>query len=164
MLLGEVCDDEGLYLIEHLLLRPRSSDSELFDVCVDGSGTACSDEDPYSFRASVVLPYWPSRFQSLTFRNFFENLIREQAPAHVQLKICWIDHLQMESFEQALQKWLIALKTESFGSSILVEAQNQLLTLLQQLRSVFPTAELHDCDDDNSGEPVRLGSTNLGVF
>jgi len=164
VLLGEVCDDEGLYLIEHLLLRPRSSDSELFDVCVDGSGTACSDEDPYSFRASVVLPYWPSRFQSLTFRNFFENLIREQAPAHVQLKICWVDHLQMESFEQALQKWLIALKTESFGSSILVEAQNQLLTLLQQLRSVFPTAELHDCDDDNSGEPVRLGSTNLGVF
>ncbi len=90
--------------------------------------------------------------------------MREQTPAHIQLKICWIDHLQMQDFETALKNWLLALHSETFDSSELVDRQNALLTVLQQLRSVYPTAELHDCDDDNGGEPVRLGSTNLGVF
>jgi hypothetical protein len=164
VLQSPVCDDEGLYLIEHLLLRPRNPDSELFDVCVGNSSMACSDDDPYSFRASVVLPYWPRRFQDLAFRRFFEDLIREQAPAHVQLKICWIDQVQMEGFERALHDWLNALHSETFDSPLLVEKQNALLQLLQQLRSVFPTSTLHDCDDDDSGEPVRLGSTNLGAY
>lgn len=164
LLLSHVCNDEGLYLIEHVLLRPRDNNSDLFDICVGDTGTACSDEDPYSFRASVIMPYWPQRFQQLTFRTFFENLMREQTPAHIQLKICWIDHLQMQDFETALKNWLLALHSETFDSSELVDRQNALLTVLQQLRSVYPTAELHDCDDDNGGEPVRLGSTNLGVF
>ena len=164
VLMSEACNDEGLYLIEHLLLRPRSATSDLLDACVDADHNACSDDDPYSFRASVVLPYWPSRFQSLAYRIFFENLIREQAPAHIQLKICWIDHLQMEQFESALHHWLQALQSDAFSSDLLVAAQNDLLEILQQLKSIYPAATLHDCEDDDSGEPVRLGSTNLGLF
>jgi len=54
--------------------------------------------------------------------------------------------------------------TKSFNSNLLATAQNQLLVILEQLKSIFPTATLHDCEDDDSGTPVRLGSTNLGVF
>jgi hypothetical protein len=160
---GEVCNSEGFYLIEHLLLRPRTAAALLPAVCI-GSESGCSDEDWFSFRASVVLPYWPRRFRNLSFRHFFERLVREQAPAHVQLKICWIDHEQMQQLETALQAWLQALATEPFASPLLTQTQNELLAILQQLRSKYPTATLHDCDDDDSGEPVRLGSTNLGGF
>lgn len=159
----EVCNSEGLYLIEHLLLRPRSLLADLPEVCI-GTDAGCSDEDWFSFRASIVLPYWPQRFQSIAFRQFFERLVREQAPAHVLLKVCWIDHEQMVELELALHEWLDRLATEPFGSALLTTAQNALLAILQRLRSKYPTATLHDCDDDDSGEPVRLGSTNLGGF
>ena len=164
VLLSEACDSEGMYLIEHILLRPRNASSTFPDICINQDHGACTDEDPYSFRASVVLPYWPTRFQNLAFRNFFENLIREQAPAHVHLKICWVDHLQMVEVEKALNTWLQALRNEEFNSNLLAAAQNQLLVILEQLKSIYPTATLHDCEDDDSGTPVRLGSTNLGVF
>ncbi|WP_432695156.1 hypothetical protein ACQUQP_11410 [Marinobacterium sp. YM272] len=163
VLKSTVCNDEGMYLIEHLLLRPRRADAELPTVCLDEQGTACSDEDPFSFKASVILPYWPQRFRNLAFRRFFENLLREQAPAHIHLKICWIDHWQMAALEQALHAWLEALASEAFDSPLLTERQNTLIEVLGSLRSVYPTATLHDCDDDDSGAPVRLGSTNLGV-
>ncbi|MEH6628274.1 MAG: hypothetical protein V7739_17660 [Motiliproteus sp.] len=158
-----VCNDEGMYLIEHLLLRPRRAEAELPTTCLGSDSNACSDEDPFSFKASVILPYWPTRFRNMAFRQFFENLLREQAPAHVHLKICWINHWQMVALEQALRGWLAALASEAFASPLLTQRQNALIEVLGSLRSVYPTATLHDCDDDDSAEPVRLGSTNLGV-
>lgn len=160
---GLKCNNEGMYLIEHLLLRPRRANARLLDVCLHPEKASCGDEDPYSFRASVILPYWPKRFQSLSYRRFLENSLREQSPAHVHLKICWIDHTQMAVFEVRLQAWLQALATEAFDSELLNQTQNDLIDILEQLKTVFPTARLHDCRDDDDGQPVLLGSTNLGT-
>ncbi|MDD1625989.1 MAG: hypothetical protein LUQ26_00720, partial [Methylococcaceae bacterium] len=33
---------------------------------------------------------------------------------------------------------------------------------LSKLQSIYPPATLHDCDDSNDDNPVRLGSTMLG--
>ncbi|RCU50561.1 hypothetical protein DU002_09080 [Corallincola holothuriorum] len=159
---GIHCASEGFYLIEHLLLRPRTDQARLLTACIDSS-SGCGDEDPYSFRASVILPYWPTRFQQAGFRRFFEHTIREQAPAHIHLKICWIDHHQMEQLEQVYQQWCQQMATQPFDSASLTQAQNQLITQLAQLKSVYPAAVLHDCRDDDTTTPVRLGSTNLGV-
>jgi hypothetical protein len=38
-----------------------------------------------------------------------------------------------------------------------------VLALLARLRNVYPAATLHDCDDGSDLNPVRLGSTALGV-
>lgn len=38
-----------------------------------------------------------------------------------------------------------------------------VLALLARLRNVYPAATLHDCDDGSDVNPVRLGSTALGV-
>jgi hypothetical protein len=38
-----------------------------------------------------------------------------------------------------------------------------VLALLARLRNVYPGATLHDCDDGSDVNPVRLGSTALGV-
>lgn len=100
--------------------------------------------DPYSFRATVVLPYWPARFQRPEFRAFLETTLRQQAPAHVFLRICWVDVCQMQAFERAYCKWMV---TQAGGedSCDAVVAKNDLLEILCRLRSIYPAASLHDC-------------------
>jgi hypothetical protein len=39
-----------------------------------------------------------------------------------------------------------------------------LLRLFQNLRSIYPTATLHDCDDGSDDNPVRLDNTILGTL
>ena len=67
---SDMCDSEGMHLIEHILLRPRRPGDRLMQVCLSDECTFCGEEDPYSFRVSIVLPYWPERFQDLNFRRF----------------------------------------------------------------------------------------------
>ena len=45
-----------------------------------GSSPSPAEVDPYSFRATVVLPYWPARFQQPEFRAFLETTLRQEAP------------------------------------------------------------------------------------
>ncbi|WP_153801260.1 hypothetical protein [Foetidibacter luteolus] len=167
--LEECADAEGMLLIEHILLRPRTNEYELFQVCLDKSCDFCGEEDPYSFRASVVLPYWPDRFQSTLFRRYFEEMIRAEAPAHTMLKVCWVNNTQMRELEIKYIAWVNALaaytleKTEGNGNALL-EANNALVLLLPQLRTVYPAATLHDCDESVNTNPVMLGQTKLGTY
>ena len=41
---------------------------------------------------------------------------------------------------------------------------HRLLSALRSTGSVYPTATLHDCDDGEDENPVRLGHTSLGTF
>lgn len=155
------CNHEGMHLLEHILLRPRTEDdrfikTEITEEC------GCGLPDLYSFRASLILPYWPDRFRNMAFRNFLEETARLEAPAHVHLKICWINEEQMDLFEAAYQSWLIALRD---NSNELSDRQNELLDVLDQLRNVYPEATLHDCESGGEGSsPVMLGQTILGTL
>lgn len=182
---NSACDVEGLHLLEHILLRPRfkvpdkdnngnaqqQGDYQLMQVCLNDDCQFCGEQDPYSFRASVVLPYWPEKFKDLNFRQFFEDSIRKEAPAHVLLKICWLSNNLMLDFEIAYRHWLTALQNHSkelpFATddtkNKLIKANNELVKILKQLHSEYPEARLHDCD---TGEtiPVVLNNTILGSF
>ncbi|NIR47902.1 hypothetical protein GWO43_27650, partial [candidate division KSB1 bacterium] len=81
-----LCNKEGFFLIEHILLRPFQEGDTLMDICLGPDCEGCGDEDPYSFRVSIVLPYWPTGFQDREFRRFFERTLREQIPAHILVK------------------------------------------------------------------------------
>nr|WP_136251105.1 hypothetical protein [Ningiella ruwaisensis] len=162
---SEVCNQEGFHLIEHILLRPFSEPAALLNACID-QHMACSDDDPYSFRASIVLPYWPKRFLNIAFREFFEQLARKEAPAHIQLKICWIDDHQMREFDKAYKDFVIALskfRSGQIAPNTFNQSQRALIDILSELKTVFPDAVLHDCDDDDDADPVRLGHTNLSL-
>jgi hypothetical protein len=99
--MGLDCNDpEGLHLIEHLLLRPKSKNFKLMEVCLHDCDCPC-EQDIYSFRASVVLPHWPKHFDDMAFRQYFEKKIREEAPAHIQLKICWVSNEKLREFESS---------------------------------------------------------------
>lgn len=159
---------EGLHLIEHLLLRPRTADFKLMDLCETGDDCIC-ELDSYSFRASVVLPYWPDHFDNLSFRKYMEEKLQEEAPAHIQLKVCWISNEQMRQFEVCYKSWTTALAAYFEGNKQdvldLQQANDRLLELLPQLRNIYPQATLHNCAESNiENNPVMLGKTILGTF
>ena len=171
---AECNDPVGLHLIEHILLRPREvipPPDKMFDlmqVCLHGCECPC-EIDPYSFRASVVLPYWPAHFDNMAFRSYFENKIREEAPAHVMLKICWLNNDLLREFELRYKKWVAMLAAWSFDKpSNLVDfrdANDKMIDILTLLHSEYPFATLHDCDENKEGSnAVVLGQTVLGTF
>lgn len=165
ILLGDAaCGREGFHLIEHILLRPVSTQDEMMAVCLDPDGQSCGDEDPYSFRTHVVLPYWPARFRDLAFRKFFERTLREETPAHVHVRICWVGNEQMAELDRAHRVWREARAAASSDPAAVRGAQRDLIGVLERLKTVYPAAILHDCVEGDDENPVRLGSTNLGIL
>ena len=120
------------------------------------------DEDPYSFRISVILPSWPERFRDLNFRRFVEKTIRLETPAHIYPRICWLDLKQMIEFEAAYKKYLediYGTKTERADST------NKFIDVLFNLRNVYPATKLHDCESTDSNDPqVILDYSTLGII
>ncbi|MCB9352575.1 MAG: hypothetical protein H6573_34585 [Lewinellaceae bacterium] len=140
--------EEGLHLVEHILLRPHKYaeatangevvypydcllpadpdcacrlhyDFDEDDPCANedepenpcpeeltGEGSYIPGADPYSFWATVVLPCWPKRFRDHNFREFFQELIRREAPAHIGINIQWVDPWQFCRFEEQYRRWL----------------------------------------------------------
>jgi hypothetical protein len=164
-LLAEIGEEgEGMHLIEHILLRPRSEADQLMQVCLPDECHFCGDEDPYSFRVSVALPYWPGRFRDLNFRRLVERTLREEAPAHVQVKVCWISQGQMMELDEAYQAWLAARAANPPASAAIQAPTARLISIIDGLKSVYPQATLHDCDAGDNETIVRLGSTALGIY
>lgn len=165
--LTEDCPDpEGLHLIEHILLRPKSTDFKLMEVCLHDCDCPC-EEDIYSFRVSVVLPHWPNHFDNMAFRQYFEKKIREEAPAHLQLKVCWVSSEKLREFESCYKTWteeLARSKQDGENSIKYQEANDRMLEILAKLNSVYPKATLHDCEESDADKnPVMLGKTILGT-
>jgi hypothetical protein len=97
---------EGFHVIEHVLLRRRTTADPFLPVQLDdGDGCCPAVRDPYSFRVSIVLPSWSPRFRDMRFRRLAEDVIRRETPAHVYPRICWINHEQMKQLETALDEW-----------------------------------------------------------
>jgi hypothetical protein len=164
LLAADLCDAEGMHLIEHILLRPAAEGDPLMRVCLGDDCGFCGEEDPYSFRVSAVLPYWPARFRDLNFRALLERTLREEAPAHVQVKVCWIGQRQMAELDAAYRAWLTARAAATPNPATVRTRTRRLIEVLEGLTTVYPAASLHDCDAGEDETLVRLGSTALGIF
>ena len=137
-------------------------------VCLHNGECFC-EIDPYTFRASVVLPYWPAHFDNMSFREYFETKIREEAPAHVMLKICWLNNDLMREFEVRYKQWIEALAAHAedkvLNMDMFKTANDKMIEILGQLHSEYPMATLHDCDESKQDSTtVVLGKTVLGTF
>ena len=194
-------DQEGMYLIEHILLRPDTSyitnaetDNEqpekespnappetFMPSCLDGDCETCGPLDPYSFRVSVVLPGWTQRFFNADFRAYMERIIREELPAHVLAKICWVGHIKgvvsdkendifqiQEKYPQFLNQLKEKSEKKTSNSEDLKRYRETLakfIPCLNGLHSIYRSGSLHDCDNDgteNKGNKIILGRTNIG--
>lgn len=91
LLLGR--PDLEFIVVEHLLLRPKFPGDALYPVCADGPCNTCGDEDPYSFRLTFVMPGWIEPFKTnMEMRDFADRTIRQETPAHLLGKICWVNN------------------------------------------------------------------------
>ena len=185
--LSTCSEAEGFHIVEHILLRKRQAGDRFLPVqlidcqCGDCDAGYCDTScievrDPYSFRASIVLPAWSRRFYDPRFRVHVEQVLRQEAPAHVHLRICWIGHEAMREFETCYCKWeeelacLDAGLTGAHPYSTRVPADyadyqaalEALIDKLFRLEQRYPAARLHDCETgDSDMPPVILGSANL---
>lgn len=153
--------DEGMYLIENILLRPESDADPFLPICAAGNGSSCAESDPYSFRIHIILPAYGSRFQSMDFRRFAEEVIREETPAHILPKICWISRDDMAAFETAYREW-IYLKA-GVEKSRRQEKLSRFIEMLFTVRNCYPTEHLHECDAGDERPKFILGLTSLGT-
>jgi len=166
--------EEGMFLVEHILLRPEISETdtpldEFMPICTDNC-TSCQPVDPYSYRISVVLPGWTYRFANPDFRNFMEELIRKEIPAHILARICWVGYRkndvpdpenEMLQFEKAWKEFLLAKTSSAPDLNQKLKTLNQILS---ELNTIYPTGRLIDCDDETDSLKGRiiLGRTYIG--
>jgi hypothetical protein len=152
--------DEGMYVIENILLRPEQSEDTLLRVCVDPNCRGCADDDPYSYRLHVILPAYAGRFAEMDFRRFVEETVRQEVPAHVVPKICWISRDDMAGLEKPYRDWLAA---RAGGSAENRRASLQaLIGALESSKSVYPTQRLGRCEGAEGESMFILGQTAIG--
>jgi hypothetical protein len=166
---GINADCEGFHLIEHILLRPQESgdlgadEDNLLGVCVDGECNTCSGWiDPYSFRLTAVIPYWPRRFRNMEFRRLFEATLRQEARAEAHVKVCWVDRSDLRDFEQAYKAWLTENAKSERNSKRLSDRRKELIAALSKLRSVYPENRLYECVEGEESTPFLLDHSILG--
>ncbi len=115
--------------------------------------------DPFSSWVTVVLPFWPVRFQNTSFREFFESTIRKETPAHIALRILWVDPRDMEIFETVYRNWLKALYLQSES---LMDRRNELVEALFSLTNVYPGESLLlGSESDTEAENIVLDFSKL---
>lgn len=150
---------EGLYVIEHLLLLAGQPGDPFMDICVDAACSDCADLDPYSDRLTIVLPAYAGRFSDMDFRRFVEETLRQETPAHLLPRVCWVNSDDMAAIEQAWRDWLeIRAGAASAGRSAKLKA---LIDALTRAKNVYPPSGLHPCGQLQP-PPFVLGRAALG--
>ena len=135
----------GLHLIEHSLLVPdgniidagtflRLSTNEL------GEDLAA---DPYSFQITAVLPGWLNICGNGFFRDHVERIIREEIPAHVSVKVCWISMECMYGIENNYISLLSALAENADTSGKL----EKFIVAFDTVRNIYPTSHIYSYDE-----------------
>jgi hypothetical protein len=168
---------ENFYALEHVLLRPflkTQKDTDLLPVCLQDD---CKDEannDPYSFKATIVLPGYLSRFRNITFRKYAEQIFRQEAPAHVLLKICWVNVSDMTTFQLAYKNWLenysnfrvkfCAKTLKPLDESAFLLHHKGMIDALNELNTMYPEGNLFDCHLSETSNPILLGNSALGTL
>ncbi|WP_433763610.1 hypothetical protein [Flavobacterium ginsenosidimutans] len=168
--------EEGMFLVEHMMLRPDVNQTTVnpdtfMPICAEECGD-CEPIDPYSYRVSVVLPGYTLRFANTDFRNYIEKIIKEELPAHVLAKVCWIGYREKDvkdPAENQLVQFEKTYKDYLFAKTDLNQEQPELqlisfIEALTTLDNVYPTGRLFDCSDENErlSDKIILGKTNLG--
>ncbi len=153
--------DDKIFVVEHILLRPRRPDLDPFlPICISPDCESGGEEDPYSFRISVILSGEGGQANSeIAWRRFAERAIRTEVPAHLLAKICWVSREQLALFETAWCAWLAELAKTKLDEATLALRLKVLLEIFISLKSVYPPASLHDCIDGNDENRVFLDQT-----
>ena len=166
---------EGMFVFENILLRPEyddpKADETFAHICMDSDCLQCPPHDPYSLRLTIVFPGWTKRFSNTYYREFAENLIRKEVPAHILTRICWIGMDQNKSESEKPKPQMVQLQ-ELYKNWLSLKMQGKedqsrylkpLVDALHDLETIYPEGTLHDCtDQDEQSSSVVLGKSIIG--
>lgn len=107
------------------------------------------NEDPYSFRTTIVIPCWPKRFRDATYRNLVEKTIQTESPSHVHTKVVWVGISEMQRFEKAYSEWLQEMARTEVPN---YEKVNPLIEVLNTLKTCGTCED--ECDHKESESPT----------
>jgi hypothetical protein len=149
-----------LHTTEVPLPGPIPGGDPLLPVCLSGNCGGCGDEDPYSFRITVVVNGEDGPAATdMAFRDFAEQTIRLEAPAHLGVKVCWVSKKQLRQFAAVYCRWRTELAKPEPDALVLHQRLVALLQIFSGLKNIYPPATLHDCVDGNDENRVLLGRT-----
>jgi hypothetical protein len=153
--------EEGMYVIENILLRPEQPGDRMLPICPEPDCVECAEADPYSYRIHVVLPAFGGRFADLGFRRWAEEVIREEVPAHIEPKVCWVGRDDMAALEKLYRDWIyLRSGRETAGRA---EKLDAFVTALYAAKNVYPPGVLNPCDAPEGTEKFVLGQSALGT-
>lgn len=173
---------ENFYCVEHLLLRPFEGESfddhDLLSVCLNDDCDDEAENDPYSFKATIILPGYLSRFRNITFRKYAEKIFRQEAPAHVLLKICWVGIEDLLKFQKIYKKWIKVYPEYRNQRCNVNNGVNpdpifvlkyknvlkEFLTAFEELNTIYPEGNLYDCHISETKNPMILNNSSLGTL
>ena len=136
--LSSKSNTEGFHLLEHILLRPRPSDTaEPTGSFFELAGPE-QDPDPYSFQISIVLPTWPDRFRDEKFRKLVDDLLIAETPAHITIYRHWLGKTRMERFEDAYDNWFQKSITGAATTAIIQATADRVIEALDMGHSLLP--------------------------
>ncbi len=163
--------EEGIFLVEHILLRPDITDtthkptSLFLPICADDCND-CGSLDPYSYKVSIVLPGFTYRFFNPDFRRYMEDIIRQELPAHIVPKICWVgnrkgavpdDKNDLLRFEKYFKKYLNQIKEIQQKDPTKVQGTlKELIVAMQQLNNIYAAGRLTDCSSEDEALDGRI--------
>ena len=94
--------EEGFHFIEHILLRPGIGENNPFQVLPEGSEIV----DPFSLWLSFIFPNFIGRFRVPEFQEFVKRIVRRETPAHIQIRIFFLDEPNFADSEQSYRNYL----------------------------------------------------------
>lgn len=92
---------------------------------------ALIEDDFYSLTVSAILPAWPARFRNSKIRSLFEQIIKTNAPAHLDIKCHWVGLEKMADFERIHETWMQEKQNETPDYDKLDRLSYCLLILLR---------------------------------
>jgi hypothetical protein len=95
----------------------------------------------------------------MDFRRYAEEVIREETPAHILPRICWIAGDDMALLEKSYHDW-IYLKAGADNSDRRDKLTRFIYTLLA-VKNAYPKEILREC---GSGDKFILDLTALGAL
>ncbi|NOQ24876.1 MAG: hypothetical protein GQ564_05885 [Bacteroidales bacterium] len=152
-------DNDGIFIVLELI------QDKLLPIFLSDDCNTMNLTNPYTSIVTVVLPYWPERYNNMDFRNFFDKTLRLEAPSHVLLKICWVNPLHMEDFERTYKKWLIEINDKQSTKIEISDSLNCFIEAIDNLRNVYPAGTLYDPKEHQTlKNTIILDNTMLGSF
>jgi hypothetical protein len=83
------------------------------EICYKRDKNVILPEDFIDLEASIIFPSWSARLNNPKFRDWCEEILSEHIPAHLNIKVYWIDISLMRDFEKIYFEWREAVANGS---------------------------------------------------